>query len=35
MPSDGTMNGRPHGRKRTAPPVLIVRDRHDHEYRED
>jgi hypothetical protein len=33
--SDGTMNGRPHGRKRTAPPVLILRDRHDHEYHED
>jgi hypothetical protein len=35
MPSDGTTNGRPAGRKRTAPPVLILRDRHDHEYRED
>jgi hypothetical protein len=34
-PSDGTMNGRPPGRKRTAPPVLVLRDRHDHEYRED
>lgn len=34
-PSDGTMTGRPPGRKRTAPPVLILRDRHDYEYRED
>lgn len=34
-PSDGTTNGMPHSRKRTAPPVLILRDRHDHEYRED
>jgi hypothetical protein len=34
-PSDGTTNGRLPGRKRTAPPVLILQDRHDHEYRED
>lgn len=34
-PGDGTTNGRIPGRKRAAPPVLILQDRRDHEYRED
>ncbi|HET6192537.1 MAG TPA: hypothetical protein VFE59_36685 [Trebonia sp.] len=34
-PSDDTTNGRPPGRKRPAPPMLILQDRHDHEYGED
>jgi hypothetical protein len=34
-PGDGVTNGRPLGRRRAAPPVLIRQDSHDHEYRED
>ncbi|MGH3207924.1 MAG: hypothetical protein ACRDNO_09190 [Trebonia sp.] len=39
-PGDGMANGKPAGRKRLSPPMLILgdrllQDRHDHEYRED
>jgi hypothetical protein len=34
-PGDGTTHGRPPGRKRLSPPMLVLQDRNDHEYRED